>query len=267
MSVTGGAVVRGVLFLLLIVVSSAPGLGQVVLTGPTRQAMIEGRTYSITWNANGLESISLVAYGMRTPLGSVSRGDFDIVIADNVPASEGRVNWTVPWIDSIEMIVKLEEYDDSGQLVATNERKYGFRPAAMTYRMADGIYLDLHDRIDQRLYVQINHRITHVYISSSSRNYLWMPPNRHLNMPHDHAGVFRVLDKIPNYWSRLFDVPMPYAMRYLGGHFIHATSPDMYEYLGEPASSGCNRLTEYDARELFERTPIGTRVEVIGPGG
>ncbi|MEN6355943.1 MAG: L,D-transpeptidase [Armatimonadota bacterium] len=259
---------RAVMILLWIIASAAPGLGQVLsLTGPNRQAMIEGVTYTITWHAIGIDSIRVIAYGTRTPLGETSRGDFEIVIADNVPANESRVNWTVPWVDSIEMIIAIDGYDESGQPAATDERNYAFRPAVMAYRFADGIYLDLHDRSDQRLYIQSNHGITHVYISSSSRNYLWMPPGRHLNIPHDHAGVFRVLDKIPNYWSRLFDVPMPYAMRYLGGHFIHATSPDMYEYLGGPASSGCNRLTEYDARALYAMTPVGTRVEVIGPGG
>ncbi|MCE5321765.1 L,D-transpeptidase [bacterium] len=259
---------RAVIILFWIIASAAPGFGQkVVLTGPNRQAMIEGRTYSISWHANGLESISVIAYGTRTPLGETYRGDFDIVIADNVPANESRVDWRLPWIDSIGMIIRVEGYDGSGEITAADERKYAFRPAVMAYRFADGIYLDLHDRTNQRLYVQKNQRITHAYISSSSRNYLWLPPSRHLNIPHDHAGVFRVLAKIPNYWSRLFDVPMPHAMRYLGGHFIHATSPDMYEYLGGPASSGCNRLTEYNARELYAMAPIGTRVEVIGPGG
>lgn len=268
MTVTGGAVVRGVLILLMVTTSAIMGHAQeLAITGPAREALIEGRTYTITWQANGLQNVSVSAYGTRTPLGDVSRGDFDIPIADNIPASDGGVSWMVPWVDSIEVAIRLDGFDESGQLVAVDERRYAFCPAAMAFRLADGIYLDLHDRTDQRLYVQSNHRIVHVYISSSSRNYLWMPPNRHLDIPHDHAGVFRVLEKIPNYWSRLFKVPMPYAMRYLGGHFIHATSPDMYEYLGGPASSGCNRLTEYDARELYEQSPIGTRVEVIGPSG
>jgi len=56
-------------------------------------------------------------------------------------------------------------------------------------------------------------------------------------------------------------------MRYLSGHFIHATSPNLYKFLGEPASHGCNRLTKTDAKALYDATPLGTRVEVIGPNG
>ncbi|MHB9038376.1 MAG: L,D-transpeptidase [Armatimonadota bacterium] len=260
---------RTALVLLSIFVPAiSPGLAQeVLLTGPNREAMIEGDTYPITWDSDGMTSVRLVVHGTRTPLGIESRGDFEVVIAEEVPASNGVLDWTVPWIDSIEFLIKIEGYDSAGHVVATHERGYGFRPEVMANRTADGIYLDLHKRFDQRLYVQQGHRITHVYISSSSRNYHWLPPNGHISQPHDHAGVFRILDKIPDYWSRQYDVPMPYAMRYLSGHFIHATNPDYYDLLGAPASSGCNRMTQRDAKVLYDMTPIGTRVEVIGPNG
>jgi lipoprotein-anchoring transpeptidase ErfK/SrfK len=256
-----------VLFSLFVLATGQLLAQELSLTGPNREAMLEGETYPITWHANGLESISVVAHGTRTPLGDESRGDFEIVVAEGVPASDGMLGWRVPWIDAVEFFVKVKGYDHTGYVSSIDERGYGFRPITMANRTADGIYLDLHERTNQRLYVQKDGRITHAYVSSSSRNYLWLPPTRHLEIPHDHAGVFRVLQKIPHYWSRLFDVAMPYAMRYLGGHFIHATSPNLYYLLGEPASSGCNRMTLRDARELYQITPIGTRVEVIGPGG
>ena len=40
--------------------------------------------------------------------------------------------------------------------------------------------------------------------------------------------------------------------------YIHATPAE--EKLGTPASWGCVRLSNRDVIELFERTPIGTRV-------
>jgi len=76
-----------------------------------------------------------------------------------------------------------------------------------------------------------------------------------------------VLEKKRSHWSTLFNVRMPWAMRYHGGHYIHATSPNLYRLLGRPASHGCNRLTHRDARELYQTTPLGTRVEVVGPDG
>lgn len=258
---------RNVTLVILLIVVTAVTVGgqQVSITGPNRQGMVEGRTYTITWRADELESISLVAHGIRTPLGTESRGDYEIVIAEGTPALQGKVDWTVPWIDGADFFIKAKGYDAGGKIVAIDERGYDFRPAVLANRMKDGIYLDLHQRVNQRLYVQKNSRITHVYLSTSSQNYLWLPPNRHMKVPHDHAGVFRVLEKELNHWSVLFSVDMPYAMRYHGGHFIHATSPNMYQYLGTPASSGCNRLTLTDARELYMMTPVGTRVEVIGP--
>lgn len=255
----------------LVLVWLAQGLvyaQEISITAPARFAMQEGEDYRIEWNTKGdVESVSVVAHGPRTPLGSESRGDFEIVIAESVPADQEDVDWTVPWIDAASFFIKLKGFDSEGKQVAITERGYGFRPEVMADRMEDGIFLDLHKQTDQRLYVQENYKITHAYLSSSSKDYYWLPASRHINAPHDHAGVYSVLEKKRLHHSRLFDVDMPYAMRYHSGHFIHATSPNLYINLGIPASSGCNRMTEKDARELYNMTPVGTRVEVIGPDG
>ena len=245
------------------------GHGQgVQVVGPNRFAMLEGATYTIVWTAREpVDSVSVIATGHKTPLGSRSRGDFVIQIAESIPAEEGRIEWVVPWIDADSFFIKLKGYDESGQLVTTTQRGYGFRPQVMANRMEDGIFLDLHTRDRQRLYVQRDYRITRAYLSTSSREYDWRPPDSHIKAPHDHAGVFSVLEKKMLHRSVLFGVDMPYAMRYHGGHFIHATSPNLYQYLGAAASSGCNRLTLEDARELYITTPVGTRVEIVGPDG
>ncbi|MBI2843329.1 MAG: L,D-transpeptidase [Armatimonadetes bacterium] len=237
------------------------------ITGPNRSAILEGETYTISWAAVGLRSVSIVAHGKRTPLGEKSRGSFSFAIAEQAPAGVRFANWTVPWIDAVTFYIKAKGYNLQGRLVAVDEVSYGFRPAVLANRMQDGLYLDLHKRSDQRLYVQRDYKITHAYISSSSENYLWRPPGSHIKAPHDHAGVFSILEKKPVHWSTLFQVRMPWAMRYHGGHFVHATSRNLYRYLGRPASHGCNRLTNYDARKLYHMTPLGTRIEVIGPEG
>lgn len=240
---------------------------QLSITAPNRFAMLEGQIYKICWTSRGIDSVNVVVHGTNTPVGDASRGDFNIVVADSVPAATGYADWQVPWIDSINIFVKLKGYDSSGKAVAVTEKAYGFRPAVLAGRTIDGIYLDLHAKTNQRLYVQKNHKLIKAYLATSSAAYYWLPPNHHINKPHDHAGVFSVLDKVPLHHSKLFDVDMPWAMRYHGGHFVHATSPDMYQFLGMPASSGCNRMTYKDAKELYMSTPVGTRLEVIGPGG
>lgn len=259
-------VVLAVALILLGAVSALPAQ-RLAVTGPERYAMLESQEYTISWDSAGVESVSVAAHGTLTPLGADSRGDFSIPIADGVPSGRGEVAWTVPWIDSIRFFVKLKGYDAQGRKVAESERGYGFRPAVLAHRTIDGIYLDLHKRIEQRLYVQNGYKIAHAYVSSSSENWYWLPPGHHVSKPHDHAGVFSVLEKSRMHWSALFQVEMPWAMRYHGGHFIHATSPNLYDLLGQPASSGCNRLTDRDAKELYMMTPLGTRVEVIGPEG
>lgn len=249
------------------VLMTAAGAQSITITGPNRVAVIEGQTYDLTWSASGVDRVEVVAFGTLTPLGTQARGDFRIPIADSLPASAGVVSWTVPWIDSISFFVKIKGMDSAGNEVTSAQRGYGFRPAVLARRYADGIYLDLHKRTNQRLYVQKGGRLVKEYFSSSSEAYYWLPRNRHIPDPHDHAGVYHVLSKEPLHESILFQVPMRWAMRYSGGHFIHATFPNLYPYLGQAASHGCNRMTLEDAKELYDSTPVGTRVEIIGPSG
>lgn len=250
----------------LLAVSGVSGQSLSV-TGPARVEMTEGRTYTITWVAGGAETVNIAVYGERTSLGTQTRGTFQIVAAKGIPAADGEFQFEVPWIDARHFAIKIKGYDRSGMQVGMDERSYAFRPAIMASRTADGIYLDLHERNNQRVYMQKDRRITHIYVSSSSENYHWLSRTHHISQPHDHAGVYRVIEKRRSHWSSLYNVRMPYAMRYLGGHFIHATSTRYYKLLGGPASHGCNRLTLHDAQELYNMTPIGARVEVIGPKG
>lgn len=259
---------RFILAMVLLSFTSTAAIGQSLsFTGPNRSTLLQNQPYIFTWTSSGIRRVNIIVYGNKTPLGTISRGNFRFVAAKSVLASRGKVSWKVPWVDSIHMIVKLKGYNADRKVVAVAQRSYGYRPAILANRHADGLYLDLHRRWSQRLYVQRDGVIIRAYLSSSSVNYLWGPPNVHPKIPHDHAGVFHIQSKEPDHWSKLFDVRMFWAMRYNGGHFVHATSPNLYWNLGRPASHGCNRLTRYDAQQLFIMTPIGTRIEVIGPKG
>lgn len=261
---------RRVLFflVLMMILCTESGYSQSIqLTGPDKAELVEGMTYRVSWLASGGETINVIIHGTRTPRGNVQRGEFVIPVAVGIPAAQGEFSFNLPWIDAIKFAIKLKEYDHTGRLVTSSEHEYSFRPAVLAKRLKDGIYLDLHKRIHQRLYVEKNGEITKVYFSSSSKNYDWLPSNDHISEPHDHAGVFKILEKTPSHWSALYHVQMRWSMRYLGGHFIHATTPIFYKVLGRPASGGCNRLTNSDAEDLYRATPVGTRVEIIGPAG
>lgn len=235
----------------------------ITLTGPKNAELAEGKSYHITWNSEGLESVSVVAFGTLTKIPGHDRGDFSIVIAEAAPASRGSVNWTVPFLDTDKFRIKVKGYNGNGQAVDSSDRLYSFRPAVLRTRSADGIYIDVRREDRQRLYVIRDNKVIRAYLTSGAYQGEFYPRNVHPKKPHDHPGVFRVTAKYPNWYSRMFQVDMPWAMRYHGGHFIHATSPPFYNLLGTAASNGCNRLELSQAKELYDMTPVGTRVEII----
>ncbi len=63
----------------------------------------------------------------------------------------------------------------------------------------------------------------------------------------------------------MYDVVMRYylAITSSGSHGIHATYPNMYRYLGRPASHGCIRQHRKDAAILYDLVPVGTPVYVF----
>ena len=71
-------------------------------------------------------------------------------------------------------------------------------------------------------------------------------------------GEFVITDKHRKWRSTLYPADMPFFMRLSCGDFgIHAG------YLpGYPASHGCIRIGEKNAKDFFERIPIGTKVVI-----
>lgn len=251
--------------LIFVFATGAVPLGgpSISITSPTYDQLGEGRTYEISWSASDVDTVSLVATGHRTSIPERNRGDFRIIIAKKVPASTGSASWKVPFLDTLTFRITAKGYDSAGKLVAEGYRPYTFRPSLLANRTADGIYIDVRQEIRQRLYVMKNNKVIHVYLTSGSKLNEYYPRNVHPNKPHDHYGVFRITNKYPVWHSKLFDVDMTWAMRYWNGHFIHGTSPSEYGKLGHAASSGCNRLERSQAKELYDSTPIGTRVEIV----
>ena len=256
-----------ILVLILLVGLSAACFAQDVLyiVSPMVVEMVEGQTYALGWSAGGAETVDIEILGTLTPLGTKSRGALKIQVARGISAVQNEYSCTLPWIDAVKFVIRITGRDGTGKQVSVSQKEYRFRPAVLANRKEDGIYVDLHQKVNQRLYVQKGGLVARAYIVSSSEKYSWLPATSHPKTPHDHAGVFKALDKNPSAYSRQYEVRMPWAMRYLSGHFIHATSPNFYRLLGGPASHGCNRLTKEDAQTLFKSTPVGTRVEIIGP--
>lgn len=81
-------------------------------------------------------------------------------------------------------------------------------------------------------------------------------------------GRYSVLSKEGRHWSTRFGVWMPYAMRVVGGIFIHElplTSDGRRigaGSLGRPVSHGCIRVGVGPAAQLFNWASIGTPVVI-----
>jgi len=77
---------------------------------------------------------------------------------------------------------------------------------------------------------------------------------------HNHSGIFTIDRKDIDHVSGQYGSPMPYALHYHEGHWIHATEPRFYHLLGSPASHGCVRLHLDTAMWLYTHTPIGCKL-------
>lgn len=82
---------------------------------------------------------------------------------------------------------------------------------------------------------------------------------------HNHSGEFTIDRKDIDHVSGQYNCPMPYALHYYQGHWIHATEPQFYPQLGQPASHGCVRLRgdgkqPNDAKWLYTHTPVGCKL-------
>ncbi len=82
------------------------------------------------------------------------------------------------------------------------------------------------------------------------------------------TGAFSVRSKETMHWSTQYSAWMPYAMRVVGGIFIHETPIGAdgqrigASEIGSPASHGCIRVPSGSAQRLFNWAEIGTPVVI-----
>lgn len=82
-------------------------------------------------------------------------------------------------------------------------------------------------------------------------------------------GNFTVLNKNPRAWSRAAKLWMPYWMAFTTrGHGLHELpewpggQKEGANHLGHPASHGCIRLGIGAAKDLYDWSPIGTKIYI-----
>ena len=70
------------------------------------------------------------------------------------------------------------------------------------------------------------------------------------------TGVFHVLYRDRNHWSRQFDAPMPNSVFFYPGDAFHADNPKV-------ASNGCIHLTRKASAAFFGALHTGDEVQVV----
>lgn len=80
-------------------------------------------------------------------------------------------------------------------------------------------------------------------------------------------GQFVIMNKHPRAWSKLAGLWMPYWMGFAQGKYgIHELPQwpngrwEGEQHLGIPVSHGCIRIGKNDAQQLYEWTPVGTKL-------
>ncbi len=233
------------------------------LTSPTvDEEWVEGSLATIAYATTGpITKVRIYYYGGMCPVGGRSRGSFGEVIADMVPET-GAHRWQVPWIDAASFRLRLAGYNDQDECLAEYERTVRFR----SRELADVPQTCLAViKRRQRLYYYKDGRIVRMHIVSTA-----IPPYSTPTMQPDSYSPGRgqmgqVFYKSWAPHSRMYDVVMRYylAITSSGSHGIHATYPNMYRYLGRPASHGCIRQHRADARVLYDLASVGTPVYVF----
>lgn len=121
-------------------------------------------------------------------------------------------------------------------------------------------YCPLPKKLEQnvRLLIDLDEQAIGVY---GDRELLeWYPISSGKQWYRTPVGSFVVLQKEKDYYSRTYPepnggAPMPYAMRFYRGYWIHGG-----QLPGKPASHGCIRLMEEDAKELFKKISLGDKL-------
>lgn len=76
-----------------------------------------------------------------------------------------------------------------------------------------------------------------------------------------HKGWHEIFDRKEEFWSTLYDAPMPFSQFFDGGQALHASYRPIFE---DPGSHGCVNLRYDDAKALWSGLRMGDAVYVWG---
>lgn len=104
----------------------------------------------------------------------------------------------------------------------------------------------------QRASVYKNGELIHRYKVSTGREKLEVSKSGREYRTTTPQGYFRPTSLERDHFSETWQAHMEYAVFFVGGVALHATTEDHYKDLGKRASGGCVRLKYENARDIFE---------------
>lgn len=238
---------------------------QITLTRPeVGETWYDGDTVTVSWKQAGpIAWVKLYYEGERCKLGGQDRGRFDGLIGDEKISDTTTVTWKVPWLDGTSLILHVVAFDASGHRLTEAERKVRLLPRELRAKIAPTCVAVV-KRV-QRLYYFVDGETKLMHIVSTAAPGYLTPTMRPGSYDRRYGQMGRVFNKYERPKSHQYQVYMPWwlAITSSGSHGLHATSPNLYDRLGSPASHGCVRQHYDDARNLYSVVKIGTPVYVF----
>lgn len=238
---------------------------QITLAKPQiGETWYDGDTATVSWKQSGpIAWVKLYYEGERCKLGGRDRGNFDGLIGDDKISATTSVTWKVPWLDGTSLILHVVAFDADGKRLTEAERKVRLLPRELKTKLP-GTCVAVIKRV-QRLYYFVDGETRRMHIVSTAASGYWTPTMRPGSYDRRYGQMGRVFNKYERPKSQQYQVYMPWwmAITSSGSHGLHATSPNLYDRLGSPASHGCVRQHWEDARVLYSVVKVGTPVYVF----
>lgn len=238
---------------------------QITLAKPEiGQTWYDGDTQTVSWKQTGpIAWVKLYYEGEHCKLGGHDRGSFDGLIGEEKISAKTTVTWKVPWLDGTSMILHVVAFDAAGKRLTEAERKVRLLPRELKTKLP-GTCVTVIKRV-QRLYYFVDGETKLMHIVSTAASGYWTPTMRPGSYDRRYGQMGRVFDKYERPKSQQYQVYMPWwlAITSSGSHGLHATSPNLYDRLGSPASHGCVRQHYNDAHNLYNVVRVGTPVYVF----
>lgn len=156
----------------------------------------------------------------------------DYVIDDEVSIGDFELEEHYRWED----IETVQAVDKAVSEMLENDHQYLWSP------MAPPKVNIAVNKTKQRMNVCVNGEVVHRdwKVSTGRKGH------------ETRSGIFTPFEMSVNYFSKFFQVILPYGIKFDGGNLIHAASTGGVFWLGQKRSAGCVRVHPANAKKVYK---------------